>query len=232
MRRSPNIPSRSSTTTANRLGTAGRTHRPGSTAVAGLTLTLALALGACSSSGDDAGNPIVTGTAPATVPSTRPGTVPPATKAPGTTRPTTPATSRPNRPATTASTTPPPSSLDLPFPQPVPTGVADCGWWSMSGFPTTMAFNPAVQTCIVEAMAKGTPAMAQISVFTVLEGEGSAPVRTTIEVVGPAKARVVIDASRAADRPQDVSTLICTSLAPAAEAPFVAWDGCRAAGGA
>jgi hypothetical protein len=222
VRRSPKIPPRATTTAPRRVGIGP----------ALLCLTAALALGACSSGGDDAGTPIVTGTAPATVPGTRPGSVPPATRTAGSTRPTTPATSRPSRPATTASTTPPPSSLDLPFPQPVPAGVTDCGAWSMSGFPTTMAFNPAIQTCIVEAMGKGTPAMAQVSVFTVLDGEGSAPVRTTIEVIGTDKARIVIDASRAADRPQEVSTLICTSLAPTADAPFVTWDGCRKAGGA
>lgn len=194
-------------------------------------LVVALALGGvvltgCSSSSDGAA-PIVTGSAAPTVPATVPATLPPGTNAPGTTRRSAPATTRPNLPASTASTLPPP---ETPFPAPVPSGVADCGSWSTAGFPTTLEFDPAIRSCLLEAMESGTPSMAQFSIATVLEGDDPAPVRTTVEVLGTGRARVVIDTTQAHDRPAEVTTQLCTTLRAETEPPFVSWDNCRKLG--
>ena len=73
--------------------------------------------------------------------------------------------------------------------------------------------------CLDSAFRSGTPARLVLSAQT--DGEGGAPVTTTYLVTGQGVVHVTIDATRAADRPQVVSTRDCRALEPTWPEPTV-----------
>jgi hypothetical protein len=129
-------------------------------------------------------------------------------------------------PATTATTfavDPDPGATtdpELTTASTIPGGGLDCGTFDMaSGWPTTIAPAQSLNECLDGAFRAGTPARLVLSAQT--DGEGGSPVTTTYLVTGQGIVHVTIDATRAADRPQVVSTKDCRTLDPTGPEPTV-----------
>ncbi|MGZ4708809.1 MAG: hypothetical protein ACXWBN_08750 [Acidimicrobiales bacterium] len=102
----------------------------------------------------------------------------------------------------------------------VPGGAIDCGRFDLaSGWPTTIAPSPTLLTCLDDAFRSGTPARLVLSAQT--DGQGGSPVITTYLVTGQGIVHVTVDATRAADRPQVVSTKECRALTLTSPEPTV-----------